>query len=154
MKCESCGCDTYVIYIGDGHEKLCGECYYMGDLTNNFSRYEFECKCGCGFDDINLAFIKCLQRIRDKIGFKMPINSGCRCKQHNKDEGGYPTSDHLPDKIDKYSEGADIRVSGSRNRYKLIQAAFEEGIPRIGPGKTFVHLGVNKDNDQEVLWVY
>ena len=27
----------------------------MGDLTKNFSRSEFACKCGCGFDDIDLV---------------------------------------------------------------------------------------------------
>ncbi len=120
----------------------------MGDLTNNFSRYEFACKCGCGYDKVNRVFVERLQRIRDRVGFRMPVNSGCRCEPYNRDEEGSENSDHLT------GEGSDIRVRGSRNRYLLCQAAFEEGIPRIAAAKKFVHLGVREDNDQEVMWVY
>lgn len=34
----------------------------MGDLTKNFNRFEFACKCGCGFDDIELQVAKRISR--------------------------------------------------------------------------------------------
>jgi len=67
----------------------------MGDLTKNFSRREFACKCGCGFDDVNKGLVHRLQVVRDIIQVRMIINSGCRCKTHNKNEGGESVSFHL-----------------------------------------------------------
>ena len=30
----------------------------MGDLTKNISRYEIACKCGCGFDTIDIEVVR------------------------------------------------------------------------------------------------
>lgn len=27
MKCEECGCDTYVVHINEKHQKVCGDCH-------------------------------------------------------------------------------------------------------------------------------
>ena len=67
----------------------------MGDLTENFSRWEFACKCGCGFDDINIGLVNRLQVVRDIIQVPMTINSGCRCEAHNKFIVGSNLSFHL-----------------------------------------------------------
>ena len=86
----------------------------MGDLSRDFSRKEFECKCGCGFFKENPLLIATLQKIRDYANMKslnetdIPIfiNSGCRCKDHNKAVGGVKNSRHLT------GEAADIRIPG------------------------------------------
>lgn len=66
----------------------------MGDLSENFNRSEFACKCGCGSDTIDAELIRILQDVRDKFG-PIKINSGVRCVEHNKNEGGTKTSQHL-----------------------------------------------------------
>ena len=86
----------------------------MGDLSRDFSRSEFECKCGCGFFKENPLLIATLQKIRDYANRKslnetdIPIfiNSGCRCKDHNKAVGGVKNSRHLT------GEAADVRIPG------------------------------------------
>ncbi len=78
----------------------------------------------------------------------MIVKSGCRCPDHNKEEGGKPNSDHLT------GEGIDIKATTGRMKYRIIMQALWEGIHRIGIGKNFVHLGINKDNPQRVIWVY
>ena len=41
----------------------------MGDLTKNFSRNEFKCKCGkCTNNYIDIRLVKGLQALRDLIG--------------------------------------------------------------------------------------
>ena len=55
----------------------------MGDLSKNFSRSEFECSCGCGFDDVSVELVELLQEIRDEIEEPIAITSACRCKEHN-----------------------------------------------------------------------
>lgn len=67
----------------------------MGDLTESFSRKEFACKCGCGLDRIDERVVHRLQVARDISRIAIKINSGCRCKKHNADEGGEPNSFHL-----------------------------------------------------------
>ena len=77
----------------------------MGDLSVNFSRHEFACKCGCGLDAINLRTVLGLQQFRDLVSEKRkkdtPItpNCGCRCAKHNaelKPVPGATNSQHLP----------------------------------------------------------
>lgn len=67
----------------------------MGDLTKNFNRFEFACKCGCGFDDIDLKVVQALQKLRDKLDKPIHVLSGCRCKAHNAEVGGAGGSQHL-----------------------------------------------------------
>ena len=70
----------------------------MGDLTENFSRAEFACKDGCGFDRIDIGIVHRLQMCRDIINEEIIIKSGCRCGRHNINIGGEPNSYHLQGK--------------------------------------------------------
>ena len=69
-------------------------------LTGNFSKSEFECKCGCEMpndvlDNIKLLAIQ-LQTIRDYVGQPIKINSAYRCEFHNNMIGSNSkTSQHL-----------------------------------------------------------
>ncbi|MDD4986495.1 MAG: D-Ala-D-Ala carboxypeptidase family metallohydrolase [Dehalococcoidales bacterium] len=114
------------------------EITHMGDLSENFSRSEFCCKCGCGFCDPNLGLIEALQKLRDLAGKPISIVSGCRCERHNSNVGGAPNSYHL------YGMAADIRIEGMSvgQIFKLA-----EEIPRfrdggIGTYPSWVHVDV------------
>lgn len=125
----------------------------MGDMTTNFSRHEFACKCGCGFDDIQGELVEHLQMMRDYIRMSyhetpLTIRSGCRCAEHNKRSKGKKRSAHLK------GEAADIKCYDSRTRFLLIDAAIKCGITRIGVGKTFIHVDVSKTLDPRVAWLY
>lgn len=125
----------------------------MGDLTEDFSEWEFRCKCGCGICNVNRNFINKLQATRTIAVIPFSISSGCRCPKHNKKEGGKKNSDHLTTK-DIECEGADIECSRSYDRFKIIDAAYKAGFRRIFAHKGFVHLGSKKENPQNVLGLY
>jgi len=114
----------------------------------DFSDWEFDCKCGCGLNNMEAIFLWKLQQTRTEAMFPFIIRSGTRCQKHNADVGGKLVSDHLS------GQGADIEVKNSQQRFKLIEKAIECGFRRIGVGKTFVHLGDNPNNPQLVMWVY
>lgn len=65
-----------------------------------FSEKEIRCKCGCGTILVEPDLIISAQAFRNKLCFKyrkdvrLCILSGCRCPQHNKDEGGVDDSKH------------------------------------------------------------
>jgi uncharacterized protein YcbK (DUF882 family) len=66
----------------------------MGDLTRDFSRSKFACRCGCGFDSISEILVAKLQLLRNALGVPIIINSGCRCQKHNEAIGGAKLSYH------------------------------------------------------------
>ena len=62
----------------------------------HFRKQEFACRCGCGYDNINLKVVKILEEIRAHFGGKpVIVTSGCRCEKHNKKVGGIKGSKHL-----------------------------------------------------------
>lgn len=119
----------------------------MGDLSNNFYRYEFTCQCGCGFCNVDPKLISMLQEMRDQVG-PIYVNSGCRCKKHNKNEGGKSNSAHMVGKA------VDIACSNSMQRCELLVAAFMAGFDRIGLAKTFIHLDIDETKPPKVAWLY
>lgn len=64
-------------------------------VGKHFSRSEFACKCGCGFDTVDTETIDVLDDLREAFEQPAHINSGCRCPAHNKSEGGTDKSQHV-----------------------------------------------------------
>lgn len=120
----------------------------MGDLSANFSRHEFACKCGCGADHINTDLVAYIQMIRSAVGQPITITSGVRCSAHNARCGGKPSSAHLT------GDAVDITCRDSRLRHQLVSLAMRGGICRVGIHKDFVHIDLAKNLPQDVLWVY
>lgn len=86
----------------------------MGNLTKNFSTYEFACPC-CGLHPDQSTLLKIaipLQRLRDNVNLYrcsdniISIHSGYRCPKHNREVGGGKNSQHL------YGRAADIHMAG------------------------------------------
>ena len=67
----------------------------MGDLTNNLSRHEFACKCGCGLDTADIGTVSVVQDVCDNFGCSVIVTSGCRCTEHNEAVGGAKSSQHV-----------------------------------------------------------
>ena len=71
-----------------------------------FKKSEFACKCGKYCDgypaEIDMNMVKIADKIREKIGKPITINSGLRCKTHNANVGGVSNSRHL------YGNAADL----------------------------------------------
>lgn len=117
----------------------------MGDLTKNFNRSEFACKCGCGLCNLAPAIPKSCQTIRDALGMALNVNSGARCDKHNAKVGGVKGSYHTQGKA------ADLScAAGSRTLFLCIVNLCDQGkLPDVEyviwyPKKDFVHIDVGK----------
>jgi uncharacterized protein YcbK (DUF882 family) len=64
-------------------------------VSKNFSREEFSCKCGCGFDAVDVELLNTLQQVRDYFGEAVTITSANRCKVHNAKVSGARQSKHV-----------------------------------------------------------
>jgi len=111
----------------------------MGDLSRNFSRHEFECRC-CGRAEINQRLVDALQELRDLAGLPVRVISGYRCPEHNQAIGGATRSQHL------LGTAADIVVRGMvpAGLCRLAEdiAAFHNGGIGVYPDKGFIHVDV------------
>ena len=115
--------------------------YKRGDktaLTKNFSRYEFDCPCGCGTQMVDPELAEKLQRIREVVGKKIKITSGYRCLKRNQEAGGGTNSRH------RYGMAADWRLDDrSLNPVALGIIAQAVGFGGVGiywyAGNAFCH---------------
>lgn len=69
------------------------------DEIEYFSKKEFKCKCGGRYCDgypaeIDMQMVRYADEIRRRIGKPLGVNSGLRCPQHNRNEGGVDGSEH------------------------------------------------------------
>lgn len=113
----------------------------MGDLSDNFSRYEFECHCGCEFNAADIELIKVLEDVR--IHFKnriIGIHSGCRCPYWNGHEKGTKDSQH------QNGIAADFEVIGvtTRKVYDYLDKTYPDKYG-IGYYSSWIHLDIRKE---------
>ena len=119
----------------------------MGNLTDNFDREEYACKCGCGKDDIKDELAIKVQQVRDTLNKSITINSGIRCTNHNSTINATPTSSHIG------GWAADLKYTGSAERYALLYAILPI-FDRVGIAKTFIHVDVDANKTAGVIWLY
>lgn len=128
----------------------------------NFKKYypqiteaEIKCKCGCGHTFIKESFIKRLYRARLISTVPFHYNSICRCRDHNKEEGGSDTSSHISEP-DHECCAADINYNSPRGMFIIIRSLIFAGFTRIGIdyNKHFIHVDEDETKDQQVIWTY
>jgi uncharacterized protein YcbK (DUF882 family) len=120
----------------------------MGDLSEHFSRSEFKCSCGCGFNHVSLELIHLLEAIREEYGKPMRVTSGCRCYNHNDSVGGVSNSAHLR------GTAADIYIDNGADRRRLVDCGVMLFASGIGVARTFIHFDVCDVLPRPSLWSY
>lgn len=113
-----------------------------------FEKKEFDCKCGCGLNNMQESHMDKLLMARITANTPFIIRSGSRCPEHNKNSGGAPNSDHLT------GHGSDIEAKSGRKKFIVENTLRESGFNRMGRGKTFVHVGDDPKNPPDVYWTY
>jgi zinc D-Ala-D-Ala carboxypeptidase len=119
----------------------------MGDLSKNFNRSEFACKC-CGVVRIRPSVVEGVQQIRDLAGVPVHINSGYRCIPHNKAEGGAKRSQHL------LGAAADIVVEGMTPMQMYLLALEVPQFKNGGIGVSDTHFIHVDDRGYRKRWGY
>ena len=109
----------------------------MTKLTKNLSRKEFACNCGCGFSTVDYELAIVCQDLADHFQDVIYINSGCRCKNHNKAVHGTINSKHL------LGIAADVRLKHTEPD-KVASYLLNKYPDLYGIGKydTFTHIDV------------
>lgn len=118
-------------------------------MSKYFKPEEFaRCTPPCSIDQMNPHFLEKLDKMRERAGIPMVLNSAWRSKAWELKHGRSGEGDH------PQGEGVDVRCNTSQNRYKLVRAAIEVGFRRLGIGKTYIHVGDAENLPQDVIWHY
>lgn len=92
------------------------------------------------------AFVHRLDNIRECAGFPFIINSGYRSESHNQKVGGVSNSSH------RKGLAVDISAVTDSQKESIARCAIANGVTRIGWGRTFIHLDLDKSKTQKVVW--
>ncbi len=97
--------------------------------------------------------LEMLDQARDKYDKPIRITSGYRTKEYNESLSarGYkasPNSSHLK------GLAADIACTSYVDRYHLINCLLDVGFKRIGIANTFIHVDIDTEKANEVIWTY
>ena len=92
-------------------------------------------------------FLSRLDEARDYAGIPFIINSAYRSPDHPESIKN-PTSSHIK------GLAVDIRARDSKTRYLIIDALMHVGFNRIGIADTFIHVDMDYDKSQDIIWTY
>ena len=114
-----------------------------------FKESEFRrCEPPCSLQDMDQRTMETLDALRVQAGIPLVLNSAYRSVAHEKKKGRSGNSAHTRGKA------VDIRCNASVNKMKIVKAALQLGIRRIGVGGTFIHIDTDASLDQDVIWTY
>lgn len=114
-----------------------------------FTDAEFRrCTPSCSLEQMDEGFLRTLDRVREYAGIPLVLNCAYRSVAYDKAKGRNGNSAHTRGKA------VDIKCNASVTRWKIVRAAIDAGIRRIGIGSTFVHLDNDDTLPQCVMWHY
>ena len=97
--------------------------------------------------NMSKEFLFVLDEAREIAGIPFIINSAYRSPEH-------PLSIKNPSSSHIKGLAVDIKATDSETRFKIVQALIEVGFNRIGIADTFIHVDLDLDKTQNVIWTY
>ena len=97
--------------------------------------------------NMDVDFLSKLDEAREFAGIPFVINSAYRSPTHPESIKN-PTSSHIK------GLAVDIKATDSTTRFKIVEALISVGFTRIGIADTFIHVDLDFDKTQDVIWTY
>jgi len=97
--------------------------------------------------NMDKRFLFVLDEAREFAGIPFIINSAYRSPDHPESIKN-PTSSHIK------GLAVDIKATDSVTRFKIVEALVSVGFTRIGIADTFIHVDLDLDKTQNVIWTY
>ena len=98
-------------------------------------------------DNMDEEFLQRLDQARAFADIPFIINSAYRSPEHPESIKN-PTSSHIK------GLAVDIKATDSTTRFKIIESLLSVGFTRIGIADTFIHVDLDFDKTQDVIWTY
>ncbi|MTI47867.1 MAG: DUF882 domain-containing protein [Firmicutes bacterium] len=122
-------------------------------LSKNFNLKEFQCTTDNPVVILDPKLIDKLQKLRDRLGVPLHVNSGYRTSEFNKSIGGYEYSKHMK------GQAADISMNNIKLSIETIKdLCVTIGFSGIGLYNTHIHVDVGEYNNPNMesyhFWDY
>ena len=98
-------------------------------------------------ENMNKDFLFVLDEAREFAGIPFVINSAYRSPNH-------PLSIKNPSSSHIKGLAVDIKATDNATRFKIVEALISVGFTRIGIADTFVHVDLDFDKRQNIIWTY
>ena len=108
------------------------------------------CEPPCSPEQIHSQVLDYVRSAQALCGFRLRITSGFRSKAYERSKGRNGSSSHSKTP----GLAVDISVVDSHTRYKVILALLYLGVPRLGIGKTFIHLDIDESKPHPSIFHY
>lgn len=102
----------------------------------------------CKESDLNPHLVSLLKSAQALCGFQFLITSGFRSRSYELSKGRSGSSSHCK------GLAVDIGVNDSYERYKVLLSLGFLGAPRLGVGKTFIHIDIDETKPNPIMWTY
>ena len=98
-------------------------------------------------ENMNKDFLFVLDEAREFAGIPFVINSAYRSPNHPLSVKN-PTSSHIK------GLAVDIKATDNETRFKIVEALISVGFTRIGIADTFIHVDLDFEKRQNIIWTY
>ena len=98
-------------------------------------------------ENMNKDFLFVLDEAREFAGIPFIINSAYRSPNHPLSVKN-PSSSHIK------GLAVDIKANDNATRFKIVEALISVGFTRIGIADTFIHVDLDFDKRQNIIWTY
>ena len=97
--------------------------------------------------NMSKEFLFVLDEAREIAGIPFVINSAYRSPEH-------PLSIKNPSSSHIKGLAVDIKATDSNTRFKIVKALVTVGFNRIGIADTFIHVDLDINKPQNLIWTY
>jgi hypothetical protein len=98
-------------------------------------------------ENMDKDFLFVLDEAREFAGIPFVINSAYRSPNHPLSVKN-PTSSHIK------GLAVDIKATDNATRFKIVEGLISVGFTRIGIADTFVHVDLDFNKRQNIIWTY
>lgn len=115
-----------------------------------FSEKEFnKCTPFCSREDMEQDFLYLMDDIRRKAGIPLIINCAYRSREYDIKKGRSGNSAHT------HGLAVDFKCLNNQTRQKIILAAVQCGVTRMGIGRDFIHVDMGERVGlPKAIWLY
>lgn len=106
------------------------------------------CVPACSIEDLNSKLVDRIILAQKMCGEQFTITSGYRSQAYERSKGRKGTSSHCK------GLAVDVSAINSHLRYKIVAGCLLAGFPRLGIGKTFIHIDVDETKAHPIVFHY
>jgi len=108
------------------------------------------CVPACKVSDLHPTLVDLIRSAQAMCGFSFTITSGFRPKSYELSKGRDGSSSHSKTP----GLAVDISARDSHTRYKVLLSLGYLGAPRLGVGKTFIHVDIDESKPHPIIFTY